>query len=52
MTKFVAIKIHYDHRKSLAPYLKYSKAPTPEEYMEYLDLFMKKGLVELVFTSV
>lgn len=44
MTKFVAIKIHYDHRKSLAPYLKYSKAPTPEEYMEYLDLFHEEGI--------
>lgn len=44
MTKFVAIKIHYDHRKSLTPYLKYSKAPTPEEYMEYLDLFHEEGI--------
>ena len=44
MTKFVAIKIHYDHRKSLPPYLKYSKAPTSEEYREYLDLFHKEGI--------
>src|SRR5471030_1935445 len=44
MPKFVAIKIHYDHRKSLAPYLKYSKAPTSEEYMEYLDLFHEEGI--------
>lgn len=44
MTKFVAIKIHYDHRKSLTPYLKYSKAPTHEEYAEYLDLFHDEGI--------
>ncbi|KEY57142.1 protein NO VEIN domain-containing protein [Serratia sp. DD3] len=44
MTKFVAIKIHYDHRKSLMPYLKYSKVPTPEEYQEYLDLFHDEGI--------
>ncbi len=44
MTKFVAIKIHYDHRKSLTPYLKYSKAPTHTEYMEYLDLFHNEGI--------
>ncbi|ECH4470057.1 DUF3883 domain-containing protein, partial [Salmonella enterica] len=44
MTKFVAIKIHYDHRKSLTPYLKYSKVPTPEEYQEYLNLFHDEGI--------
>lgn len=44
MAKFVAIKIHYDHRKSLPPYLKYSKAPTSEEYQEYLDLYYKEGV--------
>lgn len=44
MTKFIAIKIHYDHRKSLPSYLKYSKVPTPEEYQEYLDLYHKEGI--------
>lgn len=44
MTKFVAIKIHYDHRKSLKPHLKYSKVPTPKEYKEYLDLFREEGI--------
>ncbi len=44
MTKFVAIKIHYDHRKSLRPHLKYSKVPTPQEYKEYLDLFREEGI--------
>lgn len=39
MTKFAAIKIHYDHRKSLAPYLKYSKPPTYEEYREHVNSF-------------
>lgn len=39
MPKFIAIKIHYDHRKSLPPYLKYSKVPTEEEYNEYLELY-------------
>ena len=44
MTKFIGIKIHYDHRKSLPPYLKYSKAPTSEEYQEYLDLYHEEGI--------
>lgn len=44
MTKFVAIKIHYDHRRSVAQYLKYSKVPTPEEYKEYLDLYYEEGI--------
>ncbi|EFO1000579.1 DUF3883 domain-containing protein [Escherichia albertii] len=44
MTKFVAIKIHYDHRKSLTPYLKYSKVPSSEEYQEYLNLFHDEGI--------
>lgn len=44
MTKFVAIKVHYDHRKSLPSYLKYSKVPTPEEYQEYLDLYHDEGI--------
>ncbi|QXE92793.1 DUF3883 domain-containing protein [Geomonas subterranea] len=44
MPRFMAIKIHYDHRKSLPPYLKYSKLPTHEEYEEYLKLFQKSGI--------
>jgi len=39
MPKFIAIKTHYDHRKSLPSYLKYSKVPTEEEYNGYLDLY-------------
>jgi hypothetical protein len=39
MTKFMAIKIHYDHRQSLPTYLKYSKVPTEDEYNEYLELY-------------
>ena len=39
MTKFVAIKVHYDHRKQLPTHLKYSVPPTAEEYKTYLDLF-------------
>lgn len=39
MTNFMAIKIHYDHRKSLAPHLKYSKIASPEEYKKYLKLY-------------
>jgi len=39
MPKFMAIKTHYDHRKSLPLYLKYSKVPTEDEYKEYLDLY-------------
>ena len=44
MTRFVAIKIHYDHRHALPAYLKYSKAPTAEEYQSYLDLFRNDGI--------
>jgi len=44
MAKFVALKIHYDHRKSLPSYLKYSKVPTRDEYQEYLDLYNDEGV--------
>lgn len=44
MPKFLAIKIHYDHRASLAPHLKYSIAPTVEQYNEYLALFNDEGV--------
>ncbi|MCK0716381.1 protein NO VEIN domain-containing protein [Chromohalobacter sarecensis] len=39
MTKFVAIKVHYDHRGQLPRHLKYSIPPTAEEYSKYLELF-------------
>ena len=39
MTQFMAMKIHYDHRKSLPSYLKYSKVPSEDEYNEYLALY-------------
>lgn len=32
MTKFVAIKIHYDDREASPPYLKFSRPPTKEEH--------------------
>jgi hypothetical protein len=44
MTNFIAIKIHYDHRKSLAPHLKYSMLPTANEYNEYLELYRNDGV--------
>jgi hypothetical protein len=44
MTSFIAIKIHYDHRRSLAPHLKYSRLPTMDEYNVYLDLFYNDGV--------
>lgn len=44
MPTFVAIKIHYDHRASLATHLKYSKLPTLEEYNEYVSLFQNEGI--------
>ena len=43
MPKFIAIKIHYDHRKELASHLKYSTLPTSKQYKEYLQLFRKVG---------
>jgi hypothetical protein len=39
MTRFFAIKIHYDHRSSLPKHLKYSRAPTHDEYNDYLALY-------------
>ncbi len=39
MTTFVAVKIHYDHRKDLPIHLKYSRIPNPEEYRHYTDLY-------------
>ena len=42
--RFMAIKIHYDHRAVLPHYLKYSKLPSAVEYDEYLDLYNKEGI--------
>lgn len=39
MPKFIAVKIHYDHRTRLPYHLKYSCVPTTEEYQEYLDFY-------------
>ncbi|MDE3736672.1 protein NO VEIN domain-containing protein [Metapseudomonas resinovorans] len=44
MPHFIAVKIHYDHRESLAPHLKYSTPPTPDQYNEYLKLFRTEGI--------
>jgi hypothetical protein len=44
MANFIAIKIHYDHRRSLAQHLKYSTLPTAKEYNEYLELHRKEGV--------
>lgn len=43
MIRFMAIKVHYDHRSSLPTELKYSKAATKREYYEYLKLY-KEGI--------
>lgn len=39
MVRFLAIKVHYDHRPSLPAELKYSKAVTKREHDEYLRLY-------------
>ena len=39
MPTFVAYKIHYDHRPSLTPYLKYSVVATAKEYDKYLKRY-------------
>lgn len=44
MTNFIAIKIHYDHRKSLPPHLKYSKVPSAKEYDDYLKLHREENV--------
>jgi len=44
MTKFIAVKINYDHRDLLPHYLKYSTIPTQVQYQEYLDQFQDKGI--------
>ena len=43
MIRFMAIKVHYDHRSSLPTELKYSKAVTKREHDEYLKLY-KEGI--------
>ncbi|WP_305825164.1 DUF3883 domain-containing protein [Massilia brevitalea] len=44
MPIFVAIKIHYDPRDSLAPELKYSVLPTRPQYDEVHDLYRDKRI--------
>jgi hypothetical protein len=44
MTKFVAIKINYDHRELLPQNLKYSTIPTLEQYNEYVSQFHDEGI--------
>jgi hypothetical protein len=44
MTRFMAIKIHYDHRSALTTELKYSRVATYDEYQEYLALFRAEGI--------
>lgn len=44
MTHFIAIKTHYDHRKSLPTYLKFSRVATKNEYDEYLKLYYDEGI--------
>ncbi|OYY74573.1 MAG: hypothetical protein B7Y40_04330 [Gammaproteobacteria bacterium 28-57-27] len=44
MTNFIAIKIHYDHRKSIPPHLKYSKPPSAKEYDAYLKIYREEDV--------
>lgn len=44
MPHIMGIKIHYDHRPSLAPHLKYSTLPTAEEYNQFLSMFRDEGM--------
>jgi hypothetical protein len=44
MTSFIAVKLHYDHRRTLPAHLKYSRAATAEEHKEYLSLYRDKGI--------
>lgn len=44
MTKFAAIKIHYDHRSQLPEHLKYSRRITTEEHEEYLRLYREEDV--------
>ncbi len=44
MTKFIAVKINYDHRDLLPRHLKYSTIPTQVQYQEYLDQFQDEGI--------
>jgi hypothetical protein len=43
MTKFVAIKTHYDDRLPAEAYLKFARPPTVAEHQEYVDRF-KEGV--------
>ena len=44
MFQFLAIKTHYDHRKTLPKYLKYSRVPSINEYNDYLELYRDEGV--------
>lgn len=44
MAKFIAVKVHYDHRDSLPAHLKYSRLPNREEYEKYLRLYREDGV--------
>ncbi len=44
VTRFLAIKTHYDHRRALPRHLKYSRVPTLNEYNEYLALYRDKKI--------
>lgn len=44
MIQFAAIKIHYDHRKTIPEHLKYSVLPSKDEYDEYLKLYREDGI--------
>jgi hypothetical protein len=44
MPNSIAVKYHYDHRVSLPQHLKYSRAPTTEEYQMVLDLYYEEGI--------
>ncbi|MEQ4671999.1 DUF3883 domain-containing protein [Providencia vermicola] len=41
--EMMAIKIHYDNRNDLPPYLKYSRLPTKKEYQSYLQRYEETG---------
>jgi hypothetical protein len=44
MTRFIAIKTHYDKRPQLPVHLKYSTLPTQTEYIDYITLFKEEGI--------
>lgn len=42
--ELMAMKINYDSREDLPPYLKYSRLPTQREYQKVIDLYNNKGI--------